>query len=167
MHFQIPGRPLPRHLTVLLLLAAACHKGPRVQVDPAPLSLDPQRLTEVLAAQFQQSTADWNAGNLDAFMSTYAQDSSTMYLSGRTFEHGFAWIREHYAPAFAPGASRDSLRLEQFTARPLGTTYALVTARYVLYRNGVTTASGPFSLVLQEQTNGWKIILDHTSSDPR
>lgn len=158
---------MPRHLTALFLLAAACHKGPKVYVDPAPPSLDPQRLTEVLSAQFRQSAADWNAGDLQGFMSIYANDSSTMYMSGRQFEHGFPWIERHYAPAFAAGAARDSLRLEAFSARPLGTTYALVTARYVLYRNGVTTASGPFSVVLQEQTNGWKIILDHTSSDPR
>ena len=78
---------------------------------------------------------------------------------------GFPWIEQHYAPAF-PRARPGSLRLQGFSARPLGTTYALVTARYVLYRNGVTTASGPFSVVLQEQTNGWKIILDHTSADP-
>lgn len=154
-------------LLALLLFAVACHKGPRVEIDPAPASLDPQRLTEVLNAQFQKSAADWNAGDLGAFMSMYAKDTSTMYLSGRNFEHGFAWIEQHYAPAFAPGAARDSLRLEGFSARPLGTLYALATARYVLYRNGVTTASGPFSVVLQEQTDGWKIILDHTSADPR
>ena len=38
MHFQIPGRPLPRHLTALFLLAVACHKGPKVYVDPALVS---------------------------------------------------------------------------------------------------------------------------------
>ena len=158
---------MPKHLLALLLLAAACHKSPRVEVDPAPPSLDPQRLTEVLEAQFQKSAADWNAGNLTGFMSTYANDSTTMFRSGPQFQHGFVWIEQNYAPAFAPGAKRDSLRIEGLSARPLGTTYALVTARYVLYRDGVTTSSGPFSLVLQEQTDGWKIILDHTSSDPR
>ncbi len=158
---------MPKHLLALLFLVAACHKGPRVEVDPAPRSLDPQRLTEVLESQFQQSARDWNAGNLTGFMSGYAADSTTMYREGPGFEQGFAWIEKHYAPAFAPGASRDSLRIEDFAARPLGTTFALVTARYVLYRNGVTTSSGPFSLVLQEQMDGWKIILDHTSSDPR
>ena len=167
MHFQIPGCPLPRHLPAILLFLAACHKGPQVYIDPAPPSLDPQRLTEVLSAEFMQSAARWNAGDLQGFLSLYARDSSTMYMSGKRFEHGFAWIEQHYASAFAPGSPRDSLRLEEFSARPLGTTYALVTARYVLYRNGVTSASGPFSVVLQEQTNGWKIILDHTSSDPR
>ena len=157
---------MPRPFLALLLLAAACHKGPKVYVDPAPLSLDPQRLTEVLQARFQQAAADWNAGDLKGFMASYANDSTTMYMSGSKFEHGFAWIEQHYAPAFAPGARRDSLRLESFAARPLGTTYALVTARYVLYRNGVTTSSGPFSVVMQEGSDGWKIILDHTSSDP-
>ncbi len=166
-HFHSPGRPLPRTSLALLLLAAACHTGPKVYVDPAPPSLDPQRLTEVLQAQFNQSAADWNAGNLKAFMSSYADDSATAYMSGRTFDRGFGWIEQHYAPAFAPGARRDSLRVESLSARPLGTTYALVTARYVLYRNGVTTSSGPFSVVMQEGTDGWKIILDHTSSDPR
>ncbi|MBP2647942.1 MAG: L-asparaginase [Gemmatimonadetes bacterium] len=158
---------MPRHFLALLLLAAACQKGPRVEVDPAPQSLDPQRLTEVLDAQFRESAADWNAGDLEGFMSAYANDTSTMFLSGSRFEHGFAWIEQNYAPAFAPGAKRDSLRIEGLTARPLGTTFALVTARYVLYRDGVTTSSGPFSVVMQEGTDGWKIILDHTSSDPR
>jgi len=158
---------LPKHLLALLLLAAACHKGPKVEVDPAPSSLDPQRLAEVLEAQFQRSAADWNSGNLKGFMSDYANDSTTMYLAGPRFEYGFAWIENHYAPLFVPGARRDSLRFENFVARPLGTTYALVTARYVLYRNGVTSSNGPFTLVMQEGTDGWKIILDHTSSDPR
>ena len=158
---------MSKYLLALLLLATACHKGPRVEVDPAPPSLDPQRLTEVLEAQFQRSAADWNAGNLQGFMSDYANDSATTYLNGPTFQHGFAWIQNHYAPAFAPGARRDSLRFEDFAARPLGTMYALVTARYVLFRSGVTTLSGPFTLVMQEQPDGWKIVHDHTSSDPR
>lgn len=156
---------MPTRFLAVLLLVAACHQGPRVEVDPSRPSLDPQRLTEVLKAQFLASADDWNAGNLQAFMSSYADDSSTAFRNGPGFQHGFAWIRDHYAPLFVPGATRDSLRIEDFTARPLGTTYAMVTARYVLYRNGVTTSSGPFSLVMQEQTSGWKIILDHTSSD--
>ena len=126
-----------------------------------------QRLTEVLEAQFQRSASDFNAGNLKGFISDYADDSTTMYLAGPRFQYGFAWIEDHYAPGFAPGARRDSLRFESFAARALGTTYALVTARYVLYRDGVTTSSGPFTLVMQERMDGRKIILDHTSSDPR
>jgi uncharacterized protein (TIGR02246 family) len=162
----MPGPPLPKHLLAIFMVAAACHKGPLVEVDPAPPSLDPQRLTEVLQLQFQKAASDWDAGDLQGFMSTYANDTATTFLDGSTFRHGYAWIENHYAPVFAPGARRDSLRFEGFSARPLGTSHAVVTARYVLYRKGVTTASGPFTLVMQERSDGWKIILDHTSSDP-
>ena len=78
---------------------------------------------------------------------------------------GYNWIRQHDAPRFAPGVSRDSLRFEEFDVRPLAATVALVTARYVLYRNGQTIASGPFTLVMERRSDGWKILHDHTSSD--
>jgi hypothetical protein len=38
-------------------------------------------------------------------------------------------------------------------------------ARFVLYRDGRTTAGGRFTLVMQRQANGWKILHDHTSND--
>jgi uncharacterized protein (TIGR02246 family) len=156
-----------RPAVVLLMLLVACQPKQQVVVDPARPSLDPARLKEVLEAQFARSADAWNRGDLQAFMSDYAMDSSTTYVDGRRPRAGYAWIRDNYAPAFAPGARRDSLRIEEFAARPLGTTYALVTARYVLYRDGATTSSGPFTVVMEERTDGWKILHDHTSSDPR
>jgi uncharacterized protein (TIGR02246 family) len=156
-----------RYAVVALAVLAACQPKQQVVVDPARPSLDPARLTEVLEAQFVRSADAWNRGDLQAFMSDYAMDSTTTYVDGRRPQRGFPWIRDHYAPAFAPGARRDSLRFEEFATRPLGTTYALVTARYVLYRGGATTSSGPFTVVMEEKTDGWKILHDHTSSDPR
>jgi uncharacterized protein (TIGR02246 family) len=155
-----------RSSVIALMLLAACQMTTQVAVDPARPSLDPARLTEVLEVQFARSVQAWNRGDLQAFMSDYANDSSTTFVDGRRPRSGFAWIQQHYAPSFATGARRDSLRFEEFRARPLGTTYALVTARYVLYRGGATTSSGPFTLVMEETTDGWKIIHDHTSSDP-
>jgi ketosteroid isomerase-like protein len=59
------------------------------------------------------------------------------------------------------------LRFEEVAARPLGDRYALLTARFILFRAGQTTASGPFTLVFERRADGWKILHDHTSSDPR
>jgi ketosteroid isomerase-like protein len=42
---------------------------------------------------------------------------------------------------------------------------SLIAARYVLYRGGQTTSSGPFTLVMERRTDGWKILHDHMSSD--
>jgi ketosteroid isomerase-like protein len=128
---------------------------------------DPAELTRRLTVQFARSAADWNRGDLPGFLSDYAPESTTSFVSGGHVMKGIDWIRSHYAPRFAPGAVRDSLRFEELEARPLGERYALVTARYVLFRGGAITSSGPFSLVMEERLGGWKILHDHTSSDPR
>jgi beta-aspartyl-peptidase (threonine type) len=156
-----------RSAAVVLMLLAACQPKQQVVVDPSRPGIDPQRLTEVLDAQFARSADAWNRGDLQGFLSDYAADSLTTFVDGRRPQKGVAWIRDHYAPAFGPGAPRDSLRFEEFSARPLSTTLALVTARYVLYRGGAVTSSGPFTLVMEEKPDGWKILHDHTSSDPR
>ncbi|MCU0620249.1 MAG: SgcJ/EcaC family oxidoreductase [Gemmatimonadales bacterium] len=160
-----------RHALPVPWLAAftllACQPRPTVVADPAPAWIDAGRLTEVLELQFQQAAAAWNAGDLDRFLASYAPDTATTFVDGRRPQRGIAWIRAHYAPAFAPGARRDSLRIEELTARPLTVTIALVTARYVLYRNGMSTGSGPFTVVMEEGPDGWKILHDHSSSDPR
>ena len=152
---------LPR-LGVLAILAGC---------SPAPSSRDPGTdvadLAGQVTAELVQSAADWNRGDLNGFLSMYAPDTGTSYVAGGHVRKGIDWIRANYAPQFAPGAVRDSLRLEELDVRPLGTRHALVTARYMLFRGGQTTVSGPFTLVLEQRLGGWKILHDHTSTDPR
>lgn len=118
-----------------------------------------------MTEQLDRSADDWNRGDLDAFVSDYARDTATTFVDHGRAQHGFEFIRSRYAPRFASGAARDSLRFEAVEARPLGGQYALVTARYILFRGGRTTASGPFTLVLEYRRDGWKIIHDHSSGD--
>lgn len=147
----------------LLLLI---HTGGCAPAAPAtPARPDRAELTGAIRAQFARSADAWNRGDLDAFVSDYAPDSVTGFVSGGHVQRGYSWIREHYLPRFAAGASRDSLRFEEFDVRPLASTVALVTARYVLFRAGLTTSSGPFTLVMERRQDGWKILHDHTSSD--
>jgi ketosteroid isomerase-like protein len=51
--------------------------------------------------------------------------------------------------------------------RPLSRTLALVTARFILQRRSAGNASGPFTLVMERRGTEWKILHDHSSSDPR
>ena len=161
-------RILTAPLTVAsALLACGCGPG-SPSTTGAPQSGSPSAdLVPVFTAQLERSAADWNRGNLDGFMSDYAADSLTGFVSEGRVRRGYPWIREHYAPLFQPGAVRDSLRFERVEVRSLGPEFALVTARFVLHRGGTTTASGPFTLVFQRRPDGWKILHDHTSSDPR
>jgi len=151
---------MTRTLSVALILLGACSTSRR----PAPLP-DRAGLMTGFQQQFSRSAEAWNRGDLDAFVSDYAQDSLTSFVSGGHLHQGFDWIRGHYAPRFEPGAERDSLRFEEFNVRPLSPTLALLTARYILFRGGRTSASGPFTLVMERRSDGWKILHDHTSSD--
>jgi uncharacterized protein (TIGR02246 family) len=143
------------------LLITACTEAPPAETAEP----DPAVLTIQLARQFQQSAAAWNRGDLDAFMADYIPDSTTTYVGSNGLIHGFDGIRARYAPAFEPGAERDSLRFEDFHVRAIAPSILLVTARYILYRDQETTNSGSFTLVMEQRLDGWKITHDHSSSD--
>jgi uncharacterized protein (TIGR02246 family) len=143
-----------------VLLAGGCAPSP----PPGPV-MDPGRIQPDFEIQFARAAAAWNRGDLDAFMSDYAPGDLPTYVSAGHLVRGFDAIRSHYAPAFAPGAQRDSLRVEELQVRTISDRFVLLSARYVLFRGGVTTASGPFTLLMEHRPEGWKILHDHSSSD--
>jgi ketosteroid isomerase-like protein len=150
----------------LLLAAALALTGCRIERTENPTGRETGRTA--LALQIRRvldaSAAGWNAGDLGAFMDAYLESPTTTYWGRQGLVRGYVAIRHHYAPRFAPGAERDSLRFDQIEARRLGAEYALATSRWVLFRGDSVTATGPFSLVLERVAGAWKIIHDHSST---
>ncbi len=153
----------------LLLVAtmfAGCRGTGRPAATPSPDS-GGAALTRLMTAQLERAAADWNRGDLDSFLSDYAAESTTTYVDGRRARAGIDFIRGVYAPRFSPGAHRDSLHFEEVKVRRLSRTLTLVTARFILQRSSTISASGPFTLVMEQRPEGWKILHDHSSIDPR
>ena len=123
--------------------------------------------TARVQAMLARSAAAWNRRDLAGFVGDYAPESTTTFVSDGHVRHGFDWIRQHYAPTFAPGGRtpHDSLRFAEIEARALGDRFILATARYTLFRGDSVTSSGPFTLILQRLNGQWKIVHDHTSTD--
>lgn len=145
-----------RPLLVLPLLAlTGCRERPG--------SASPTDPASEIQAMLDASARAWNAGDLEGFLVTYADDSATTFLTVRGLTHGFAAIRERYAPRFEPGVQRDSLRFTALEVRLLGSEHALATARYILTRGDSVTAEGPFTVVLHRRPEGWRMIHDHSS----
>ncbi|MFQ5678010.1 MAG: YybH family protein [Gemmatimonadota bacterium] len=137
-----------------------------VRVEPSETPEEAPDLRSQISQMLASSAAAWNRGDLEAFLSDYERAPSTTYIGRDGLRLGFEAIRERYAPLFAPRAERDSLRFESLRVRPIGPMYALVTARYVLHSGGAVTSSGPFTLLLNRIEGHWKIVHDHSSSDP-
>ncbi|MGH7568584.1 MAG: YybH family protein [Gemmatimonadales bacterium] len=142
-----------------VVIAVAC-SAPRL-----PTGGDPQA---EIAALLARSAGDWNRGDLAGFMTDYARDSLTSYVSGGHVQYGWQALYDRYQSTyFAPGKHRDSLAFSQVRVRPLTTELALATARFSLHRGDSLVASGPFTLILHKAGGRWRILHDHTSPDPK
>ena len=117
-----------------------------------------------VVAQLDRAAGDWNRGDLDAFVSDYAPESTTTFVDGRRARRGFDFIRKNATPDCARRRRRQP-PLGEVEVRRLVKSLALVTARCILQRGGSTSASGPF--LVMGGAEGWKILHDHSSSDPR
>jgi hypothetical protein len=123
---------------------------------PAVADDDAAAITSMLT----QSAQYWNHGNLDAFMRSYENAPTTVYVSSKRVIHGYANIRAHYAEHYGVG-TMPALSISDIAVRPLGDRYAVVVAHWHLAMHDGTHPTGIFTLVLH-RTNGWHIITDHS-----
>src|SRR2546430_11757750 len=115
-----------------VVILAACATPPRG---------DPQG---DIAALLSRSASDWNRGDLGGFMSDYAHDSLTSYVSAGHVVYGWRKLFDRYQTTyFAPGKSRDSLAFEEVRVRPLAPELPLRTADFHLLALHSVTAIGP------------------------
>jgi len=110
-----------------------------------------------------QATA-WNRGDLMEFMSGYKNSPDTTFI-GKNMQHGWQTVLDRYRQNFPDKEAMGTLDFSDLTVRMLGADHAVVTGRFHLARTaaGGGDARGVFSLVFEKETDGWKIILDHTS----
>lgn len=139
---------------VFLACALVCASPLPAQVD----STGP--ILQVLADQQNA----WNNGDIVTFMRGY-DDSPTTTFIGKTLERGYAPILARYQRNYASRDAMGILKFSDTTVRMLGPEHAVVTGHFQLTRakTGGGDVSGIFSLVFEKETDGWKIILDHTT----
>src|ERR1700677_3508602 len=111
-----------------------------------------------------QQTVDWNRGDVDAFMKGYEDSPDTTFV-GQTVQYGYATIRDRYQKLYASPAAMGKLTFTHLAIRVLDSGYAVATGNFHLERTaaGGGNADGIFSLLLKQESQGWKIILDHSN----
>ena len=125
-------------------------------------SADHAAVTSLLERQ----AAAWNQGDLDAFMVGYARTPELIFTSGSKVRRGWEETRAKYQARYGNDpATMGHLVFDILEVQPLGADGAVVLGRWTLTETP-EAGSGVFSVVLERRDGEWKVVHDHTSSDP-
>jgi uncharacterized protein (TIGR02246 family) len=146
--------------TLLCCLTLVCATA-FAQNPVGDLGKDPSAIKQVLSDQQDA----WNRGDIDVFMHGYKNSPDTTFI-GKTVAYGYEPILERYKKGFATREAMGTLDFSDLIVKMLGKNYAVVTGKYHLTRTaaGGGDASGVFSLIFERESEGWRIILDHSSA---
>ena len=113
-----------------------------------------------------RQVAEWNRGDIPAFMETYVKSEALRFSSGSTVQRGWDATFERYKKRYPDREAMGTLTFEDLEIKVLAEEWAEVHGRYRLKREGnYADATGLFTLLLQRTPMGWKILHDHTSTD--
>jgi ketosteroid isomerase-like protein len=116
----------------------------------------------VLAAQQDA----WNRGDLEGYMAGYANSPDLVFTSGGKIRRGWQETHDKYQAKYGDSPSTmGTLAFEVLGVQALGRDGAIVLGRWRL-TNTPNAGSGIFSVALARTSAGWRIVHDHTSSDP-
>ena len=147
-----------------LALSAACA---RATGGHRPSPAERAAVRSELEIMLTRAAANWNRGDLDAFVDDYLPSDSTTFIGSRGIVRGPKAIRAGYAPLFAAGGMRDSLSFVILDVDPVAPDAVNLIAQYTLARRvggrDSVTARGPTSLVVRRVEGRWRIVHDHSS----
>lgn len=162
-----PARRLTRRSTLLAvsLIAAAIFSSAHRLCAQTPDQLhlaSPEELSAIKVLLAQQNA--WNNGDIKGFLAGYKDSPDTLFL-GASVLHGFAEIANDYHHNYPSKESMGTLTYSDFDVRILTPSFVACTGKYHVDRS--KKAGGPveglFSVVMEKTSDGWKIVLDHTT----
>lgn len=152
-------RPLlPPILVGLMVLSMGCGGPTKRSFTPADRASTLQLLDDQREA--------WNRGDIEAFMEGYLKSPELIFTSGSEVRKGYQVTLDRYRARYGDDSSTmGKLSFEVLELQPLGADGAVLLGRWEL--SGLDKpAGGVFSVVMERRPEGWRIVHDHTSSDP-
>jgi len=129
----------------------------------APVTaLRAQQPEVAIKALLQQQTQGWNEGNLEAFMQTYWQSDSLVFIGKHGPTYGWQKTLDRYKQSYPDTAAMGKLNFNLLEIRPLSSEVYFVVGKWHLQRTA-GDLEGHFSLIIKRINGTWKIIADHSS----
>jgi len=139
-----------KKLSAILYLLAACHFCNAQSKDE----------TAIRNAMNEQLKA-WNNGNIDAFMQTYWNDDSVLFVSNPP-TYGWQKTLDRYKKGYPDTAAMGKLDFDLLQLKQLSPEYYFVLGKFHLKRTA-GDAGGIFTLLFRRINGKWLIVVDHTS----
>jgi ketosteroid isomerase-like protein len=121
-----------------------------------------EKLMREVRAVLDAQVAAWNRGDIEGFMSGYAQSPDTTFVSSDTLTRGWQTVLDRYKKGYDSREKMGVLTFSDLEITPVGKDTAIVLGRWQLKR-AADTPHGRFTLIFRRTRAGWRIIHDHTS----
>jgi len=121
-------------------------------------SADHQAILDLLARQ----QADWNRGDIPAFMEGYQQSDSMQFIGRDGINFGWQQTLDNYRLRYPDTVTMGKLRFEILRVNPISADAAFLTGKFHLKRT-IGDANGIFTLVLRKENGKWVVVYDHTA----
>lgn len=123
---------------------------------------NPTAIQEINKVMMQQE-ADWNKGDIEAYMQGYWQADSLLFLGGKGPVYGWEKTLKNYQKTYATKEEMGELKFENIKIELINDSAAFVVGKWNLKREE-NSLGGWYSLLWKKINQDWKIVIDHSSS---
>jgi uncharacterized protein (TIGR02246 family) len=121
-----------------------------------------QRIAADIRAVMDKQVDAWNAGDLEGFMAGYWRSPDLTFISGDKLTRGWQTTLDNYKKGYDSRARMGVLTFSDIEVNVLSRDAAVVIGTWALQRQS-DRPHGKFTLTFRKLSEGWRIVLDHTS----
>lgn len=147
-------------IMVLPIIASLGAAGLLAQQNATPTAL--QSAMRAIAGVLQQQVADWNRGDIPAFMAGYWKSADTEFVNDSGIFQGWDDVLKRYQTNYPTSAAMGHLTFSGLEIHVLCPDSAYVIGKYRLDREK-DHPQGVFTLIFKKFPQGWRIVNDHTT----
>lgn len=138
----------------LMLLGVTCSLGAQQKANNTE--------SREIASVLEKQAADWNRGDLLAFMNGYWKSSETEFVNAAGIFAGWNDVLKRYQSSYPNRAAMGHLTFSGLEIHVLCGDYAYVIGKFRLDREK-DHPQGAYTLIFRKFADGWKIVNDHTT----
>jgi len=118
---------------------------------------------DAIRAVIEGQREAWNKGDIEGYMDGYDRSDKTVFVSGDTVTHGWQTVLDRYKKGYDTREKMGQLTFSDLEFTILSKDSAVVVGRWLLKRTN-DEPHGRFTLIFKKTKQGWRIILDCTTS---